>query len=279
MPGHVSQIGIAPVASEGRHAQDGRDGWATARSAFQRCSTGNRAQFLNLARRDSVYIRTKLNRHEQTAMKTTASDAKPRFPTAPARSRHLPTGVLLLAVVSFPLPWIKLSCGAHPPGKARTEEFAITQSGLQASYGAVSLHAGKMGESDPQLLESKRKPEEAAPLLIVYGVAISLGLAAGLFVRAGKTRLAAMAACSLIALTVLVIQLRLGFPLFREMEPLPSYQLDPVSHLDVERQYTPWLWLSLAATAAAPFAVLIAQRAEPRPDDSVLVIDDDGPAK
>ena len=171
--------------------------------------------------------------------------------------RHVPTGVLLSALFAFTLPWVNLSCGEHPPGRPRKEYFSVTQSGLQAVSGVTSFHLGSMSEEEARSLGPGQRTPDGAPLLIAYGTMMALGLAAGLFVRGRRRRAATMGICSIVALVVLAIQLRLGLPLVREFG-VKSGQPDPLYHLYVELHYTPWIWLTLAATAVTPFAVWFA---------------------
>ena len=92
---------------------------------------------------------------------------------APAGStglrRHVPTGLLLVALGAFLLPWVNLSCGEQPQGRTRTELFSVTQSGLQAGYGGTSFHAGSMSEPEARPAGSGNRSPDAAPLLLVYG--------------------------------------------------------------------------------------------------------------
>jgi MYXO-CTERM domain-containing protein len=169
----------------------------------------------------------------------------------------VPTGVLLLALVAFTLPWVNLSCGERPPGRPRKEYFSVTQSGLQAVYGGTSFHLGSMSEEEARSLGPGQRTPDGAPLLIVYIALMALGLAAGFFVRCRRRRGAAMGVCSVAALVALAIQLRLGLPLVREFGAR-SGQPDPLYHLYVELHYTPWFWLTLGATAVTPFAVWLA---------------------
>jgi hypothetical protein len=60
---------------------------------------------------------------------------------------------MLLALLLSPLPWIKLSCGEHPPGKARNVYFTATQSGFQATYGGATYHEGTMSDAFSNLVE------------------------------------------------------------------------------------------------------------------------------
>jgi hypothetical protein len=169
----------------------------------------------------------------------------------------VPTGVLLLALVALTLPWVNLSCGEHPPGRPRKEYFSVTQSVLQAVYGGTSFHLGSMSEEEARSLGPGQRKPDGAPLLIVYGAVMALRLSTGLFVRGRRRRAAAMGVCSVVALAVIAIQLRLGLPLAREFGAR-SGQPDPLYHLYVELHYTPWFWLALGATSITPFTVWFA---------------------
>src|SRR5262245_57644526 len=79
--------------------------------------------------------------------------------------RHVPTGVLLLAVIALPLPWINVSCGEQPPGKPRKEYFSVTQSGLQAGAGGTSFHPGSMSKPDVSSIGPGVHRPEGAPLM------------------------------------------------------------------------------------------------------------------
>lgn len=173
--------------------------------------------------------------------------------------RHVPTGVLLLALLAFPLPWINLGCGEQPPGRPRKEYFSVTQSGLQASYGGTTLHAGSMSEAEALSLGLSKRPLDGAPLLFVYAAVTALGLVAGLFMRRRRGRARVMGACSVAALVILLIQLRVGLPLAREFR-VRSGAPEPLYHLYMELHYTPWFWLAIVATAVTPLAVWAAHR-------------------
>jgi hypothetical protein len=177
--------------------------------------------------------------------------------------RHVPTGVLLLAVIALPLPWINVSCGEEPPGKPRKEYFSVTQSGLQAGAGGTSFHPGSMSQQDASSIGPGVHSPEGAPLLLLYAALTMIGFAAGLFVRGRKERVRIMGGCSVGAFAALLIQLRLGLPLAREIGRRAGGP-DALYHLYVEFHYTGWFWLAVSATAAAPIAVWMAHRVRDR---------------
>jgi hypothetical protein len=59
------------------------------------------------------------------------------------------------------------------------------------------------------------------------------------------------------------MQLGLGLPLAREVARR-SGGPDALYHLYVDFHYTPWFWLAVSATAAAPIAVWMAHRVRGR---------------
>ncbi|MFN0053324.1 MAG: hypothetical protein ACKV0T_14165 [Planctomycetales bacterium] len=179
----------------------------------------------------------------------TESDA-PVAATSTGLKRHRPAGALLLALVLFPLPWIRVSCGEHSPGQQRKVYFSATQSGLQATYGGITYHPGTMNEQQAQSQGAGRKEAGGAPLLVIYALLLLAGIVASIKVRSEVVRLKSMLACSAGALALLVTQVAIGFPL-KPKNGTSSGTPDPLYHLFLEMHYTLWFWLALAATIAA----------------------------
>jgi hypothetical protein len=164
--------------------------------------------------------------------------------------RHRPTSALFLALLLFPLPWISLSCGEHPPGKQKKVYFTATQSGLQATYGGVTYHEGTMNQQEARTKGAERDEMGGAPLLVVYAMLLVIGIAANFNMKRDIPRLNTLAACACGALAVLLVQVATGFPL----EPKSgrgSGEPDPLYHLFLDVNYTVWFWLAVAATSVS----------------------------
>lgn len=153
--------------------------------------------------------------------------------------RRVRPATLVLALICFCLPWIEIRCNHPGHGLILT-----TQSGLQMTYGGTTTTVN--GKPVPQADRNKHSQaagdrEKPVPLVALYGVGLVVALGASLIGVGKSWRWVFNTLASGMAAAALVIQLALGFPL-----------VEGISREEGGWTYTPWFWLALAISVAAP---------------------------
>lgn len=120
------------------------------------------------------------------------------FKWQPTLFRFGSPSFLVLALLMFPLPWINVSCKGTKVG---------SQSGLQAAYGGFSTKVPERKTS-----KSKDRPSFWSPWMLIYGILIVAGVAAGYKLHSHSKRLLIMTGITSCAFLCLLIQVMIGFP-------------------------------------------------------------------
>jgi hypothetical protein len=135
-------------------------------------------------------------------------------PLAKRLCGFLPSAKLIAAGFLFFLPWIDIQCQYRASDGSTGQEVVARQSGMQVASGSYEDKSPQNPFRPPgareQLLATGPEP---APLVTSYGLALALGILAGLTVRGRWSRLAAFGACSLAAVCLLLVQAQKGFPI------------------------------------------------------------------
>lgn len=146
---------------------------------------------------------------------------------------------LLTSLVCFTFPWFSVSC--HGPDGT---SVVISQSGLEAAIGeTTTLVNGQAPPANQQAPEEFREPPAPAMLLAVHGMAIVLAILGSLLIKPADSRWLVVTLLSGVAAGVLIVQVAVGFPLLKDA---PKDAIE----------YSPWFWLAIATTVAAPIASL-----------------------
>lgn len=211
--------------------------------------------------------------HEDVAVAEPPSDTHNREVRAVLLRRIASPSYLLLALLMFPLPWVKVQCAhdepaASPllvrarPGKLshrllpRSDtETLVSQSGLQAALGTCSI-------PDPGQDSTKKEKELAAhmsasPLMAAWGALVLGGWLAGFLLPLGRLRLAAVGACAAAAVLLLAAQVHVGFPIETALEDGGAGPPPAEPARDTGRDgafysaYTPWLFVAALSPAWA----------------------------
>lgn len=149
----------------------------------------------------------------------------------------LSPGLLCLALVLFPLPWIDVQCSqALNSGGSRT---VARQSGLQAAVGTYSEGpmVREMANAGPgrELRERVNQQEHSvswSPWMCLYPVLLAAGIACGILLWRSPLRPAAAVACCAAVAAVLAIQMRLGFPIEHAVDRANPREFHPTRHHD-----------------------------------------------
>jgi formylglycine-generating enzyme required for sulfatase activity len=175
------------------------------------------------------------------------------------------------AAILFCLPWTAIQCNYTLDNGTKHRDVVITQSGLQAAYGGwtASMPLDVYSHLAPPDPKRPSQNEPRAPLMIVYGAAIALGIAAGLLLRLGRLRRVAVGAAAIAAVAVLFLQARAGFPIadsiVAKANAAEVQRYDDQENGSLTRgpsvfvlQYTVWFYWSFAPPLAA-LAVVVAE--------------------
>lgn len=164
--------------------------------------------------------------------------------------RYLVPGKLAFGVLLFFLPWIQISCRVTNEGK--TETIALMQqSGFDAAVGRVSPAGplAQMGAGDEDGAGDGGSP---APLIIVYGLVLIAGAAAGFTMGMTEGRRLAMGAAAGIAFLCLLVQSLAGFPLLADAKDSDKMKVGDVEReMELTTDYQPAYYLSFAVCLAA----------------------------
>lgn len=152
--------------------------------------------------------------------------------------QHFRLTTLLLALVCFAMPWFQFRCDFLPDGG----QMLVEQSGLQAAYGGTTTFVNGRVVEEGTPIPQGRDPEPAW-LLTVFGSTLLLALLASQWMKRGNRRWLTVTLLSGIAAGTLIAQIARGFPMLKD---LPEDQVD----------FTPWYWIALASSIAAPIASL-----------------------
>jgi hypothetical protein len=184
---------------------------------------------------------------------------QPQFP-----GRLISPGFFLLLVITFLLPWVDVRCNGFT---------IVSQSGLQACFGGYSEGAmlNDPGMRNGPRVQRDRSQIKAAPLMIVYGVAILAGLIAALALPVGLVRMGIVGTCAVAGFLLAIGQLIVGFPIAAEVakanaeqmrnnpiingNPIPLDPFNPAgAPLGINKggppmimtvETSPWYWLNL----------------------------------
>src|SRR5438067_6444679 len=134
--------------------------------------------------------------------------------------RFISPSLLVFALVLFMLPWIEVRCEANTPqrgnnpfGGVGASLSAFYQSGLQATWGEVSINGWLSGQAAG--LSASTDP---APLLIVYGLCLIPGISIGYAMRSSKRKGFLLGGVCLTASALLLAQMVVGFPFAKTFE-------------------------------------------------------------
>jgi DNA-directed RNA polymerase subunit RPC12/RpoP len=182
-----------------------------------------------------------------------ASAGEP-LPSRPQRRRRLLTpSLLLLAMLTLPLPWTEVQCTG--PNQQAGKAIA-SQTGIQVLAGGLTVRAEMEDAARRQLAPGQAGADRLdigpAPLVAVFLVAVLIALVFALGVQPARPRAALVFAAGGSGLVALLGQIAAGFPveqtLHRAFSNLPENMRGLA--LLYEVRPTPWFWLAIGATAA-----------------------------
>jgi formylglycine-generating enzyme required for sulfatase activity len=175
------------------------------------------------------------------------------------------------AAILFCLPWTAIQCHYTLDNGTKHRDVVITQSGLQAAYGGWTASTPLEGYRHlrPPDPNQANQNEPRAPLMIVYGAAIVLGIVAGLLLRLGRFRRVVVGAAAMAAVGVLFLQARAGFPIadsiVAKANAAEVQRYDDQENDSLTRgpsvfvvHYTVWYYWSFALPLAA-LAIVVAE--------------------
>lgn len=184
---------------------------------------------------------------------------------------------LLLAAVTLPFPWVRVSCVESRPDGKRVVGMSVSQTGIQAMYGGATLDQGNgngpLGGLFPGAnpmparglngggMQADSTPQ---PMMIVYVIALVVGIA-GVWLFADRERPGLIQTASVTALVMIGIQSGLGLPL--ASKTARGAAPGGVIPMSIEVAYTPWFWVAIGATAASAVLAFVqfGSRSNPAP--------------
>jgi HEAT repeat protein len=184
--------------------------------------------------------------------------------------------LLVLALITLPLPWVELRCSAEPmAGKT-----LASQSGFQAIYGGITPHPVLQAEVEAERIRRKQLgfwppplgniefdfPYSFAPLLLAFSILLIFAALGGFFMRPLRLRTAVVGVPAGLAFLLLLVQVGVGFPLERQVKTViakavAGHRLDMPPGLGFavalayDVRYTPWFWVCVLANVAGLMAL------------------------
>src|SRR5437879_3113005 len=134
--------------------------------------------------------------------------------------RFISPSILVFALILFMLPWIEVRCEANAPmrgnspfGGVGASLSACYQSGLQASWGEVSINGWLSGQTSGVSVST-----DPAPMMIVYGLCLIAGIIIGYAMRSSRLKGFLLGGVCLVASALLLAQRVVGFPFAKTFE-------------------------------------------------------------